>query len=132
MKGIVLVSHGEMAKGMINSAELFFGDNIEQLTAVSLLAGDNVEGFRNNLLSAVEQVNTGDGVIVLADLFGGTPCNIAALSLGKNTNLISGMNFTMLLEILGTRQGINPPSIQKIVETGTKGIKEVGIKNNTK
>lgn len=121
MKGIVLISHGDMAKGMAQSATLFLGDSIPQLTYCCLQQEDAPEAFAERLESAVRQVDSGEGVVLLADLFGGTPCNQAIVRLKENTELIAGMNFPMLLELLTGRMG-GETDIDALVESGRNAI----------
>lgn len=125
MKGIVLVSHGDMAKGMAQSATLFFGENIEQLTYCCLQASDNPENFNEVIKEAINKVDTGDGVVIMADLFGGTPCNQSITLLNDSIELIAGMNFAMLLEVLATR--FNEINIDSLVSTGQTGVCNVKI-----
>lgn len=120
MLGIVLISHGKMAEGMLDSAKLFFGESIEQLKVLSL-GTDDTEDFREQLAEAINEVDTGDGVVILADLFGGTPCNKTAFFIGDKVNVVSGMNLPMLVELLGARMCGNV-NINSIVEAGEKGI----------
>lgn len=75
MKGILLLSHGDMAKGMADSAKLFFGEVIEQMDYLCLHAGDSSEEFAEQLCKKVNELDYGDGVVMLVDLYGGTPCN---------------------------------------------------------
>ncbi len=112
MKGIVLVSHGDMAKGMAHSATFFMGDSIEQLEYCGLRQDQSPEDFAQELAVAIAKVDSGDGVIILADLFGGTPCNQSVQQLGDNVELIAGMNFPMLLELLSERMSGDVDAIQ--------------------
>ncbi|MDF2675466.1 MAG: mannose transporter subunit [Clostridiales bacterium] len=121
MKGILVISHGDMAKGMVHSASLFFGSDIEQLQYVCLQAEDNPDEFRESVEKAVAEIDTGEGVVILADLFGGTPCNQAIKVLNEKIDLISGANFMLLLDILGKRLygDVEPGSL---IEAGRQGI----------
>ena len=67
MKGILLISHGPLAVGMLKTAEIFFGENIPQMKAVVLNTQDDPEDFRGRLQEAVKEVDTGEGVLVFAD-----------------------------------------------------------------
>lgn len=117
MKGIVLVSHGEMAKGMAQSATFFLGDDIPQLAYCCLSQDQSPEDFAEGLREAVAQVNTGEGVVILADLFGGTPCNQAVQQLSDDVELIAGMNFPMLLELMTARM-VEDVDANVLVENG--------------
>lgn len=120
MLGIVLISHGGMAEGMMDSAKMFFGE-LEQVTACGLQPADSPEEFDGRLQAAIEKVDSGEGVIVLADLLGGTPANRSAYKASKNVQIITGMNLTMLLELLGLRLS-GEISVESLIETGQNGI----------
>ena len=66
MKGILLISHGPLAEGMLKTAEIFSGENIPQMKAVVLNTQDDPEDFRGRLQEAVKEVDTGEGVLVFA------------------------------------------------------------------
>ena len=121
MIGIVLISHGKMAEGMIDSAKLFFGDAIEQLAYVTLKMEDSLEDFQNLLAEAIKEVDGGEGVIVLADLLGGTPSNRAAYLVSDNVQVITGMNLTIFLELLGLRLS-GAVDVHNLIATGQSGI----------
>lgn len=124
MIGIILTSHGEMAKGMLNSAKLFYGEDIKQIQALSLSITQTPEDYTKELIHTINLVDTGDGVIILADLFGGTPCNKAITCLRKDVDLISGMNLSLLLEILGLREN-NELHIDEILQTAKDNMMHV-------
>lgn len=124
MKGILLISHGEMAKGMADSAKLFFGDTIEQLDYACLYEGDSPEDIGTQIGQKLNLLDTGDGVVILADLYGGTPCNQAMAYLNDKTDLIPGMNFAMLAQLL-TERTCMEPQISSLIEAGRNGIVNV-------
>ena len=103
MQGILLISHGPLAEGMLKTAEIFFGENIPQMKALVLNTQDDPEDFRGRLQAAVDEVNTGEGVLVFADLLGGTPCNQSAFVLNEKVTVLTGMNLPMVMECLGLR-----------------------------
>lgn len=107
MIGIILISHGEMANGMLHSASLFYGNQLKQIEALTLQANDSVDSFLLRLKDATQLVDKGEGVIILADMFGGTPCNKAISVMSKKVHVISGMNLSLLLELLGRRESGN-------------------------
>lgn len=121
MKGILLISHGEMAKGMANSAGLFFGDDVPQMDFLCLSVGDSPEEFGERICQKVNELDSGDGVVILADLYGGTPCNQAIQHLNDKLDLISGMNFALLVQLLSERTCIEP-EISSLIEAGRNGI----------
>ena len=122
MVGIVLISHGDMAKGMLNSAGMFFGEaELSQVATVSLYPADSPEDFDVKLTEAIATCDTGDGVIVMADLLGGTPCNRAAYKCSDKVRVITGMNLSMLVEMLGLRLG-GDIDVDSLIRTGQDGI----------
>ena len=120
MVGIVLASHGKMAEGMIDSAKMLFSSNIEQLTYVSLKEGDAPEEFGEKLLKAIKSVDSGEGVILLLDLLGGTPCNQSLYHLSDHVLALTGMNLPMFLELLGLR--ISTVDLNELINISRNGI----------
>lgn len=125
MVGILLMSHGKMAEGMLDSSKLFFGDDIPQVKALCLMASDNPEDFDERIKEALAEIDDGQGVIAMCDLLGGTPCNRSAMVLNDRVQVITGMNFSILLELLGKRMTVNDISelnIGELVQVGKDGI----------
>jgi PTS system mannose-specific IIA component len=125
MIGIVLVSHGEMALGMLDAARMIVGEQ-ERTLAVSLNEMDDVEGLMDRIAAAVDEVDMGDGVLLLVDAFGASPFNASArLAMQrKNTEVITGMNLPMLLELAVQRDGQSLDGLVKIaLEAGKSSIR---------
>ena len=102
MTGIVLISHGKLADGMLDAAGMFF-DELRQIKSVSLQNGEKADVFQHRMEAALDEVDSGDGVVVLADMLGGMPSNRAASLLYRNIEVICGINLPLLLEILSIR-----------------------------
>ncbi len=108
MKGIVLLSHGPLAKGMYETTKWFMGEDIPQYTYLCLEASESPEGFDERIKEKIKEVETGEGVILIADLLGGTPFNRASLQIESDkTDLFAGMNLAMVLQLLGNRLSDN-------------------------
>ncbi len=126
MIGVLAISHGKMAEGMVDAAHMFFGDDLPGVEALCFMSSDNPEDFDEKLKDAIERVNTGDGVIVFADLMGGTPANRSAYLLSEDVQVITGANMTMMLELLGTRltEGtkVSKELVEQLIETGKTGV----------
>lgn len=126
MIGVLAISHGKLAEGMLDAAHMFFGDDLPHVEALCFFADDNPEDFDLKLKDAIDRVNDGDGVIIFADLMGGTPANRSAYVLKDDVQVIPGANMTMLLELLGLRlsQGtkVSKELVNQLVETGKNGI----------
>ena len=123
MIGIVLISHGDFAKGLAHTAALFFG-NLDNFDYLCLQAKDNPEDFRLLLEKKIKSVDDGDGVIVLGDLIGGSPLNQAAYLLNDRVKVIGGMNLPLLIELLSTRMSSNI-SLDHIIEAGKSSIQSL-------
>lgn len=125
MIGIVLLSHGKLAEGMLDSCRLFFGDDLPQITYRCLDSRISPEQFDTEIDHAVNEVDDGCGCLVLCDLFGGTPSNRCVYKFNERTQIISGFNFAVLLEFLGIRdtlEDISQLDVHSLIETGKSGI----------
>lgn len=100
MIGIILASHGSMAKGVFESYQ-FFNNDCENMEYLCLEADADPTAFKDLLESKYEYVNDGDGVIILADIPGGTPANQALLLAQEHEDIriVSGLNLIMLLDL---------------------------------
>ena len=107
MLGIILVTHGNLAKEFIAAMQHVVGPQ-EQIDTVCIGPEDNMEARREEILQKVENVNTGDGTIVLTDLFGGTPSNLAISIMDKaKVEVLAGVNLPMLIKIATLRKDKN-------------------------
>ena len=125
MIGILLMSHGRMAEGVLDSATLFFGDDIPQIKALCLMPQDDPESFSERIDEAIKEIDDGHGVLGFCDLYGGTPSNRSVLAVNERFQCIPGMNFTMVLEFLGQRmaeQDISEVDIDELCQKGRDGI----------
>jgi PTS system mannose-specific IIA component len=104
MVGIVIVSHLKLAEEIRRTAELIVG-KIEQSVALSLDPKMEVESLRGEIKKAISEVDSGDGVIILTDMFGGTPSNLSLTFLGDEVEVVSGVNLPMLIKIATDREG---------------------------
>lgn len=107
MIGLVLVTHGQLAAEFRHAVEHVVGpqDNFE---TVAIGAEDDMEQRRRDIVDAVARVDTGTGVIVLTDMFGGTPSNLAiSVMESGRTEVIAGMNLPMLIKLSSIRKGDN-------------------------
>ncbi len=128
MIGILIMSHGRMAEGMLDSCRLFFGDELESVESLCLLPDSDIEQYRKDIEDKVKELDTGGGVIGLCDLFGGTPSNLCARMINDRFQIITGMNFPMLLELLGMRLSYHDVSqidISSLMETSGSGIRNL-------
>ncbi len=104
MIGIVLVSHGNLANEFAKTLEHIVGPQ-ENLITVSLFPDDDMEIKRKEIQDAVEQVEKNQGVVILTDMFGGTPSNLAhSLLKGQNVEIVAGMNLPLLIKLVSSRK----------------------------
>ncbi len=123
--GILLMSHGKMAEGMLDSCKLFFGDDVSNIKALCLEPADDPSEFDTRIREAINEIDDGNGVVAMCDLLGGTPSNRSVYCLSDRFQVITGMNFTMLLELLGKRltvEDLSELDVHDLIETGKKGI----------
>jgi PTS system mannose-specific IIA component len=104
MIGVVVVTHGELAKALIAAAEHVLGP-LPQMRAVAIGPEDDIAARRAEILAAARAVDSGAGVVLLTDLFGGTPSNQALSVLSElRCDVIAGVNLPMLIK-LGEMRG---------------------------
>ena len=100
MIGVVVVTHCNLAEELINAAQLVVGEELKQFQAVSVDPRDGSDKIREKIVSALRRVDTGQGVLILTDMYGGTPSNISLSFLEeKKIEVITGVNLPMLLKL---------------------------------
>jgi mannose PTS system EIIA component len=107
MIGVVVVTHGQLATELVNAAEMIVGD-LPQFTAVSIGWHDEVNDARQDISQAIDRVRGDDGVLLLTDMFGGTPSNLAMTFLEKDRlEVITGVNLPMLIKLARPQPGMD-------------------------
>lgn len=103
MIGLVLVTHGNLARELIAALEHVVGEQPE-VRAVCIGPDDDMEQRRQDILDSAKAVDDGDGVVVLTDMFGGTPSNLAISIMDKaQIEVIAGVNLPMLIKLASVR-----------------------------
>jgi PTS system mannose-specific IIA component len=103
MTGAVIITHGNLADALCKTAESITG-HAEGVKVVPVDKSDNTDEIREVLAAAVEEVNSGDGVIIFTDMFGGTPSNIALSLLNDGSvEVITGVNLPLLIKFFSNR-----------------------------
>jgi PTS system mannose-specific IIA component len=103
MVGLVVATHGELAAELLRTAEGIVGA-VERATAISVDSRTSVEDARARLATAIHKVGgDGEGVLVLTDMFGGTPANLALTFLDEQIEVVTGVNLPMLLKLATSR-----------------------------
>jgi PTS system mannose-specific IIA component len=115
MIGALVVTHGHLGQELVAAAEMIVGD-ISHIKAVSIGWHDDVNDARKDIEKRISEVESGSGVLILTDMFGGTPSNIA-LSFhdpGK-VDVLTGVNLPMIIKIAGQKEGDTLDSLAKTV-----------------
>ncbi len=104
MIGMVVVAHAHIGEAMLGAVEHVLGP--QALTAALGIGADaDISQGQDRLHTLIKQCNAGDGVLLFADMFGGTPCNLALSSIGQgNVEVVSGFNLPMLIKAATLRQ----------------------------
>ncbi|HUG46412.1 MAG TPA: PTS sugar transporter subunit IIA [Sphingomicrobium sp.] len=106
MIGLVLVTHGRLAAEFITAMQHVVGPQ-EAIEAICIDSDDDMEERRKDIAKAIKQVDRGKGVIILTDLFGGTPSNLSiSLMKTENIEVIAGVNLPMLIRLEGARKAM--------------------------
>jgi PTS system mannose-specific IIA component len=101
--GVVVVTHGQLATELVNAAEMITGD-LPRFAAVSIGWHDDVETAREAIAAAIERVQGSSGVLVLTDMFGGTPSNLGITFLEEGrVEVVTGVNLPMLIKLASLR-----------------------------
>jgi mannose/fructose/sorbose-specific phosphotransferase system IIA component len=126
MINVVLVSHGELGDALIRAAEMIAGP-AERVFSVPLLPSESPESFGHKLAIALRQIE-GEETLILIDLCGGTPYNVAARRvLQGNVECVTGVNLPMLLELLMSRDDASLPDLaEAIARAGQEAVKNLG------
>ena len=102
MVGLVVATHGRLGEELLRTAEEIVGA-IPRARAVCVSAGRPVEEAREELAEAIRAVEEGQGTLVLTDMFGGTPANLALTFLSSSVEVLTGVNLPMLLKFPAAR-----------------------------
>jgi len=118
MIGIVVVSHGHLATELVNAARTIVGE-IPRIAAVSIGWSDDMAAARKAIEDALAEVG-GEEVLVLTDMFGGTPTNVSLPYLSSRVEIVTGVNLPMLIKVSSLREG-DLLEIARIVREQGKG-----------
>lgn len=114
--GGVIVSHGQLANELLSAAETVVGD-ISHVTAVSIGWHDDVEMAEDQVKRAIASVSDGAGVLVMTDMFGGTPTNIAAMFLKDGeVEIVTGVNLPMVIKLASNNKDLSLAELAHEVE----------------
>lgn len=123
MFGIVLVTHGKLAIEFENALTHIVG-SVEQIRSICIEAEDDMEHIRKDILKAVKDTDSGDGVVILTDMFGGTPSNLAHSVIEKGRiEVMAGINLPLLVKLASMRKDHSmAKSVKEAAQSGRKYI----------
>jgi len=105
MVGVVIVAHGNLAEELLKSSELIVGP-LQNMRAVSVNSRNGVDQAMHDIQIAIEEVDSGSGVLILTDMFGGSPSNLSLSFLSKkHIEVVTGVNLPMILKLASYREG---------------------------
>lgn len=128
MIGIVILGHADYPSGLKSAIELLVG-NPENFEALGLYQGESPDDYKSKISLLIDQVDDGDGVLVLVDLFGGTPSNTIAqiVSLNKNIQAITGANLPMAIHAIFSRDEMtNKELAEEVKDIGGSSVVNIG------
>lgn len=124
MVGIVIVTHCSIAQGFVEAAESIFSSRIEALEAVSIDINENVEISRERIENSINKVKRNSGVLIMTDMYGGTPSNLSFSFLAEGrVEVIAGVNLSVLIKAVSWRNDKSLAELSEaLLEYGKKSI----------
>ena len=113
--GVIVTSHCRLAEEMLAAAEMIVGP-LQNCKAVCFKPAQPVDELIKLMGNAIKEVDQGKGVLILTDLFGGTPANISLSFQGPRVEVVCGMNLPMLIKLAGCRNGCSLSEVASIVK----------------
>jgi PTS system mannose-specific IIA component len=125
--GGIIISHGRVASELLAAAETVVG-KLSHIEAVSIGWNDDVESAKEEISKSVKRVSTGNGVLLLTDMFGGTPTNIAAMFLDDgDVEIVTGVNLPMVIKLAAQRKQMTLKEMAvEVEEQGKQSIYRAG------
>ena len=129
MIGLVLVTHGNIGAELLHALNLIVGPQ-KQAKAIGIGTDDDMDKCRGDILSAIKDVNSGKGVVMLTDMFGGTPSNLAIAAMpSTNAVVLAGVNLPVLIKLASVRSSL--PLLDAVKEAETAGRKYIQLISET-
>ena len=124
MIGIVIVTHSELGDALIHAAEFIIGSRPDQIASVSIDINENAAKLRTKIAGGIKSVKKAEGVLILTDMFGGTPSNLSYSFLEEGrVEVISGVNLPILIKAVDSREKMGLSELASSLETfGKKSI----------
>jgi mannose PTS system EIIA component len=123
MIGVIIVTHGDLGKQLLKTSEDIVGQQ-KNAAVISLLPEEGIDDLRLKISQTLKGLNTGEGVIIMTDMIGGTPTNTSlSLAQSEKIEVITGVNLPMLLELFSYRQIMPLDGLaDKVCQSGQKSV----------
>jgi PTS system mannose-specific IIA component len=123
MVGILIVTHGKLAQELVETTKIIVGKNVDHIIPITVGWNDDMADIQKTISAAIDKVDQGNGVLILTDMFGGTPSNISLSFLSEKTEIITGVNLPMLIKIVNVGDRYNLKELAHLIhEQGKKSI----------
>lgn len=127
MFGILVVTHGKLADELVKAARMIIGEDFDRIEAISIGWNDEVGKARKAILQGIDSVSNGNGVLILTDMFGGTPTNLSLSFLETDkVEIITGVNLPMLIKLFSLRKE-NRDLVEVAQKIRTQGQKSIHV-----
>lgn len=121
MIGIIVLTHGDLGRQFINTARLIGLNSEDSLIALAADPSDSPDRLREEMAQSIKKLSTGDGVLILTDLFGGTPTNLSLSFLEEGKiEVVTGLNLPMLIKAINSRDDCDVASLAKAASDAGK------------
>jgi PTS system ascorbate-specific IIA component len=121
--GVLVISHGAIGEALLSSAEQILGAKQARTAALGVSRNDDPDAVLERARALAARLDEGAGVLVLADMFGATPCNVAARLLADGRiEGVAGVSLPMLVRVLSSRNGSLPAAVQRALSGGAEGV----------
>lgn len=123
MIGVLVISHGAIGEALLSSAEQILGAKQARTAALGVSRNDDPDAVLERARALAARLDEGAGVLVLTDMFGATPCNVAARLLADGRiEGVAGVSLPMLVRVLASRNGSLPAAVQRALSGGAEGV----------
>src|SRR5215467_7849596 len=107
MVGILVVTHGRLAHELLETTKIIVGKTVDHVVPISVGWNDDMADIQKIISTAITKVDQGEGVLILTDMFGGTPSNISLSFLSDKVEIITGVNLPMMIKIMNVGERCN-------------------------
>ena len=123
MIGVLVITHGAIGEALLSSAEQILGAKQARTAALGVSRNDDPDAVLERARALAARLDEGAGVLVLTDMFGATPCNVAARLLADGRiEGVAGVSLPMLVRVLSGRNGSLPAAVQRALSGGAEGV----------